>query len=527
MDQNDDQSRPRFELREVRTDGSERVEVSSLGEVARHASEVALSRKAFWGLSTLVAGGLIAACAPADGSGSATATQRPASATQRPATMTPRSSATPSPKSTPRPATSPTAEPRVLKDADRCEGLTAHQRPIVGIAYTPDGKLIVSAASGRESGSKEATIKLWNAADGNPARSLVQTPDAVAAIALSSDGKRVAAATPSGAIHVWIVESGLSERTFSWPMNAPCALAFVGDELIVAAQSGKFAVFGLDSPKPVREFALPKPLVNVTAIAPSPDGKSLAVGLGQQNAPGPRVHLIDVRSGVSIRALSSAVLNVAGLAFAPKGGGLAIADDGLRIQPPGAGETARAVKLSGGSSAVSSVAFDASGRILAVGRGSGEIVVVDVADWKPRLTIAGHQRGKVHVALSPDGTRIASAGPDRRILLWDPAGDGRGVETCFFDPESALPSEEANTYRVTAADGTTRTYTLPCGSPLPSGAVCTCNCVPGRHSVAKPPTKVPVKVPSGNSPGGGSYCSCNKVCTCIPVRSKYCFVMWD
>ena len=46
----------------------------------------------------------------------------------------------------------------------------------------------------------------------------------------------------------------------------------------------------------------------------------------------------------------------------------------------------------------------------------------------------------------------------------------------------------------------TRSYTLPCGSPIPSGAVCTCNCV--------------------TSPGK-KVCTCDSVCTCESVGSHY------
>lgn len=42
------------------------------------------------------------------------------------------------------------------------------------------------------------------------------------------------------------------------------------------------------------------------------------------------------------------------------------------------------------------------------------------------------------------------------------------------------------------------TYTLPCGSPIPAGAVCTCNCV----------TAPPIE-----------SCSCDTVCTCDTVCS--------
>lgn len=56
---------------------------------------------------------------------------------------------------------------------------------------------------------------------------------------------------------------------------------------------------------------------------------------------------------------------------------------------------------------------------------------------------------------------------------------------------------------------TMRTFTLPCGSPIPPGATCTCNCVAApapspSTTTHRTCTCVPV-------------CTCNRVCTCVPV----------
>lgn len=47
------------------------------------------------------------------------------------------------------------------------------------------------------------------------------------------------------------------------------------------------------------------------------------------------------------------------------------------------------------------------------------------------------------------------------------------------------------------------------GAPLPAGAVC--NCGSGRYSQ-------PVRTCTRNTVPTGRYCSCNKICTCIPVK---------
>ena len=115
------------------------------------------------------------------------------------------------------------------------------------------------------------------------------------------------------------------------------------------------------------------------------------------------------------------------------------------------------------------------------------------------------------LAISPDEKLMITGDLDGMIKLWDiPEGI---FKTCLIDLEASPVTAKGITYQQTNRHGQVITYTLPCGSPIPTGAVCTCNCVPGSYVV--PPPKV---TPSHlDSSGGNSYCTCNKVCTCIPV----------
>jgi hypothetical protein len=45
------------------------------------------------------------------------------------------------------------------------------------------------------------------------------------------------------------------------------------------------------------------------------------------------------------------------------------------------------------------------------------------------------------------------------------------------DVGNTAPGNTGINYSYKDAWGTTTTFTLPCGSPIPDGAVCTCNCV--------------------------------------------------
>ena len=97
--------------------------------------------------------------------------------------------------------------------------------------------------------------------------------------------------------------------------------------------------------------------------------------------------------------------------------------------------------------------------------------------------------------------------PDSRHLL---IGDGLGkmnvysledgkVVACIVDLAASGEDAEGREYSIDV-EGENVTYTLPCGSPLPAGAVCTCDCVSG----------------SGCACVGHTTCSCvGDVCSCV------------
>jgi hypothetical protein len=72
-------------------------------------------------------------------------------------------------------------------------------------------------------------------------------------------------------------------------------------------------------------------------------------------------------------------------------------------------------------------------------------------------------------------------------------------------PNQAPTGDEGITYKYTDLYGNTYTYTLPCGSPIPEGAICTCNCVTLCSCDGC------VAPCSCDSNSGGSYCTCNMV----------------
>ena len=178
--------------------------------------------------------------------------------------------------------------------------------------------------------------------------------------------------------------------------------------------------------------------------------------------------------------------------------------------------------------------MDRTGRFLASAHQGRRIIVTDLQDSKELPEISGYTATLTCMAFSSDGKLLASGHSDGSIALWFVA-TGQRLGFCF-DPDAS--SHRGTSFTI---NGVTRTYTQPCGSPIPPNATCTCNCVPGRatgvrrsNSVkipvrppkpVQPPNNAPVIpyfptpffFPVGGGGGWGGGCSCNSVCTCIPV----------
>ena len=202
--------------------------------------------------------------------------------------------------------------------------------------------------------------------------------------------------------------------------------------------------------------------------------------------------------------------------------------------------------LTGFKSSIRSIVFSPDGNMLVSGSSDSTVKLWDLDQgWLVREYLGHGNWGVRTVAFSPIGDLIASGGSDKTIQLWNALDDDGSLNICFFDPDATPSEQEAITYTQTDEDGITRTYALPCGSELPAGAVCNCNCIPGKYRAPAPapapkatpapepapvpePSTFPEAVPAPAPPAeptpppsisqpGGVICTCDKICTCIPV----------
>ncbi len=251
------------------------------------------------------------------------------------------------------------------------------------LAYSPDGTWAVSGSGENpmHTSGAETPLDVWDVSSGRRRKTLPGARGTVYTVAVSPDGKKVAAGFSNGLVVVWDVATGKS----IWTRNDP----------------------GL----------------NAMGVAFSPDGKSLAAGYGgySGNQVG-RAKVWDVATGKEIKAFPGPRGGVSKLAFHPDGKRLALAGSEL-VEVWDLETGGKLQDLKGHAKWVYCLAYSPDGKWLATGGWDNTVKLRDAATGVEVLTIFAHEGFVLNLAFSPDSRTLVTASEDRSVRLWDvPSG---------------------------------------------------------------------------------------------------------
>jgi WD40 repeat protein/tRNA A-37 threonylcarbamoyl transferase component Bud32 len=189
-----------------------------------------------------------------------------------------------------------------------------------------------------------------------------------------------------------------------------------GRYIAAALEDGKIAIHDLESGD---QYFLAGHEKNVFSVAFQPQGEYLASAGADR-----KVILWNMRSRLPVFTERGHEGRMAGLAyslaFSPDGRTLAAPSDETTLTIWSVPDGSRVRDLSGPSRMVSCVAYNPTGRLVAAGSFDNRITVWDVQTGVVERTFDGHRGPITAVAFSPlDAQRLASASYDRLAKIWD------------------------------------------------------------------------------------------------------------
>jgi serine/threonine protein kinase len=316
----------------------------------------------------------------------------------------------------PAPASLPprAAEPPARVGFVEVRRFVGHGDMVWGVAFSPDGTRLLSASGNIFSGSKDYSVRLWQADTGAEVRRFQAHTDGVLCVAFSPDGRHALSGGGDSTVRLWDVETGKEVRRFPWHMKRVWSVTFSPDGRRLASGSWDqtVRVWEADTGREVCRFEGHTNGVN--SVAFSPDGRHVLSGSTDQT-----IRLWDVGSCKEVGRFTGHTDYVTRVLFSPDGRRVLSAgkDQTLRLWDLATGKELH--RFTGHGNVIYAAAFFPDGRRVLSGSWDQTMRLWDAAGGRELACVEGHPQGVNCVAVSPDGHRLASGCRDHLVRLWE------------------------------------------------------------------------------------------------------------
>lgn len=294
-----------------------------------------------------------------------------------------------------------------------------HEKAVTSVVFSPSGKWVVS-------GSLDGTVRIWDVKSGVVKSVIRAHTGEVYSVSISVDERFIASASFDQRVLISNLIDGKTAQIFSdfngWCQNV--VFSPDGKQIAVSTTDGRITVWNIENGKKTQSITAPSWQM---ALAWSPDGKYLASSLGS-------VTIWDVTTGQIVKTLRGHTYNISSLSYSPNGKFLASAslDKTVKIWNTESGEVLQTLepgdfmRMVRGKLVndeikvpVMAVVFSPDGKRVATAGADRLVTIWDVETGKIIEKMQGHIMTITDVDFSPDGKKVVSASLDQTIRIWD------------------------------------------------------------------------------------------------------------
>ncbi|PHH51561.1 Vegetative incompatibility protein HET-E-1 [Ceratocystis fimbriata CBS 114723] len=303
-------------------------------------------------------------------------------------------------------------KPRIEADWDAClQTLEGHGRGVTSAVLSNDGLRLAS-------GSRDNTVKVWDATSGACLQTLQGHDDWVRSVAFSEDGRWLASGSDDKTVKIWDAARGTLLQTLEGHGDPVISATFSKDgrQIVSGSYDKTVKIWDVSSAVCLQTFT-------------GHDGRVMSVAFssnGQQVASGSRdktVMVWDATSGVCLQTLKGHDHWVRSVVFSEDGQRLASGSDDKTIKVWDTASGTCLQTLEGHGDLVSSVTFSNDEQQLASASNDKTIKIWDATSSTCLQTLEGHDLGVTSVVLSENGQQLVSGSDDGTVKIWDVASD--------------------------------------------------------------------------------------------------------